>query len=139
MEDFLNQLMAALCGGHPQGLLFGGLMLLLAQRFFPNLPIKLPSLPQPGPQPTPAPIPLPPPQPALPILIPNPDGTPKYPALRKLLDLLLAGLSFADVPAAHVAAAEGELATLREEKMEKHRAELAALENRQAKVAAPRI
>lgn len=120
--DFLEQLREIVCG--PQGLALGALAVLLIQRFWPNL--KLPT-------PTPGPTPVPVPNPALPIIFPNPDGSPRFPTLRMLLDavLKLNGLPFMkveDLPPKTVSALYDEIDALCAEKAEQAKAEAKELE-----------
>lgn len=119
--DSLTQIWSLLCG--PYGPVAGALILLIIQRLGVNLPnIKLPNLPV-GPS-------IPTPNPALPVIFPNPDGSPRFPALRKLLDLALAGggLMLQDVPAAQLKAVRSEIDAAIAEKAEKVRGELKSLE-----------
>lgn len=125
--DFIEQLRAIVCG--PQGLAIGALAVLLIQRFWPNL--KLPNLPSPTPTPNPGPVP--PPLPALPVIFPNPDGSPKFPTLRALLDafLKLNGMPFMkveDLPPKTIAALWDEVDALAGHKAEQAKADAKELE-----------
>lgn len=115
--DFLEQLQAIVCG--PQGVAIGALVMLLVQRFFPNL--KLPSTPTPGPTPVPVPNPS------------LPDGSPRFPTLRMLLDafLKLNGMPFMkveDLPPKTISTLWDEVDALTNHKAEQVKADAKELE-----------
>jgi hypothetical protein len=119
----LSAIWSILCG--PWGPLLGAAAALIVERLGLKLPFKLPSVPN---------VPTPGPLPALPVLIPNPDGSPKFPLLRSLIDSFFRSrgerppADLADLPAAQVSSLWSEVDSLCTEKAERHKAEVRELE-----------